>query len=77
MQHATPCELLGRVFGALESVIIASRAIGPGVTPLLFQIVGIRGTFIIVGAFLPLVTLPVWRRLRRLDARPALGAVND
>jgi MFS family permease len=68
LQRATPGELLGRVFGMLESVAIASVAVGAGLTPVLLGLVGDRGTFLITGALLPIVTLPLWRRLRRLDA---------
>ena len=36
--------------------------------PLLLHLVGVRASFLITGALLPIVTIPVWRRLRRLDA---------
>jgi MFS family permease len=68
LQRATPGELIGRVFGVLESVAIASVAVGAGLTPVLLGVAGDRGTFLITGALLPIVTLPLWRRLRRLDA---------
>jgi hypothetical protein len=68
LQRATPGELIGRVFGVLESVAIASVAVGAGLTPVLLRVAGDRGTFLITGALLPIVTLPLWRRLRRLDA---------
>jgi MFS family permease len=68
LQRATPEELLGRVFGVLESVAIASVAVGAGLMPLLLHLVGVRASFLITGALLPIVTIPLWRRLRRLDA---------
>jgi MFS family permease len=68
LQRATPDELLGRVFGVLESVAIASVAVGAGLMPVLLRLVGVRGSFLITGALLPLVTIPLWQRLRRLDA---------
>ena len=67
LQRATPDELLGRVFGVLESVAIASVAVGAGLMPLLLHLVGVRASFLITGALLPIVTIPLWRRLRRLD----------
>jgi MFS family permease len=68
LQRATPDALLGRVFGVLESVAIVSVAVGAGVTPVLLHLVGVRASFVITGALLPIVTLPLLRRLRRLDA---------
>jgi MFS family permease len=68
LQRATPGELIGRVFGVLESIAIASVVVGAGLTPVLLRLLGDRGTFIVTGAILPIVTLPLWRRLRRLDA---------
>jgi predicted MFS family arabinose efflux permease len=68
LQRATPDELLGRVFGVLESVAIASVAVGAGLMPVLLHLVGVRASFLITGALLPLVTIPLWQRLRRLDA---------
>jgi MFS family permease len=68
LQRATPEELLGRVFGVLESVAIASVAVGAGLMPVLLHLVGVRASFLITGALLPLVTIPLWQRLRRLDA---------
>jgi MFS family permease len=71
LQRATPGDLLGRVFGVLESVAIASVALGAALTPALLGLVGDRGAFLITGALLPVVALPLWRRLRRLDAPAA------
>jgi MFS family permease len=68
LQRATPGELIGRVFGVLESIAIASVVVGAGLTPVLLRLVGDRGAFLVTGAILPIVTLPLWRRLRHLDA---------
>ncbi len=68
LQRATPVALLGRVFGVLESVAIASVAVGAGLTPVLLRLVGDRGAFLITGAVLPIAALALWPRLRRLDA---------
>jgi MFS family permease len=67
LQRATPGELLGRVFGVLESIVIASVAVGSAVTPALLDLLGVRATLVVTGALLPIVTLPLWKRLRRLD----------
>ena len=67
LQRATPSDLLGRVFGVLESIVIASVAVGSAVTPALLHLIGVRATLVVTGALLPILTLPLWRRLRRLD----------
>jgi MFS family permease len=68
LQRATPKQLLGRVFGALESVIIASAALGGVIVPGLLRLASVRVTLVIVGAFLPITAALLWGRLRRLDA---------
>ena len=67
LQRATPGELLGRVFGVLESIVIASVALGSAITPALLGLLGVRATLVATGVLLPLVALPLWHRLRRLD----------
>jgi MFS family permease len=67
LQRATPGELLGRVFGVLESIVIASVALGSAITPALLGLVGVRATLVATGVLLPLIALPLWHRLRRLD----------
>jgi hypothetical protein len=67
LQRATPSDLLGRVFGVLESIVIASVAVGSAVTPALLHLIGVQATLVVTGALLPAVTIPLWRRLRRID----------
>jgi MFS family permease len=67
LQRATPAALLGRVFGVLESLVIASVALGAAIVPVLLRLVGDRTTFVLTGVLLPLIALPLWGRLRRLD----------
>ena len=57
MQRLVPDEVMGRVFGAVESALIAGMALGSLAMPLLINTVGLR-----TGLF-------VHRRQRR-DARP-------
>jgi MFS family permease len=71
LQRATPSELLGRVFGVLESIVIASVAVGGAITPALLDLLGVRSTLVVTGALLPIVALPLWARLRRLDTATA------
>jgi MFS family permease len=69
MQRLTPDEMLGRVFGALESCAIATAALGAFVMPLLLQLMSLRAALAVLAtpvAVLALVGLPA---MIRLDAR--------
>lgn len=68
LQRAVPEEVLARVFGILESVVLGAIALGAVLAPVLVSGLGVRGTLVATGAFLPVVTALVWRRLRELDA---------
>ncbi len=74
MQRAVRDEVLGRVFGALESVLVAGLAAGALVTPALLDALGIRGSLIVVGSLLPALAVLLWRRLAAIDARAHLPA---
>jgi len=69
MQRAVPEEVLGRVFGALESLLVAGLAAGALITPFVIDAIGIRASLITFGAVLPVVTLLTWARLRSIDTR--------
>jgi hypothetical protein len=69
MQRAVRDEVLGRVFGALESLLIATAALGALLAPLLIDLVGIRTSLVIVGGLLVLVTVALWAKLRAIDLR--------
>lgn len=62
-----PYELLARVFGALESLVAVTVAIGSLVTPFVIAVLGVRGALAVLG--LPAMGLVAfaWRRLRRID----------
>jgi MFS family permease len=62
-----PYELLAPVFGALESLVAITVAIGSLITPFVIAILGVRGALGVLG--LPAFALVVlaWQRLRRID----------
>lgn len=62
-----PYELLARVFGALESLVAVTVAIGSLITPFVIAVLGIRGALAILG--LPAIAFVAlaWRRLRTID----------
>jgi MFS family permease len=68
LQRAAPADVVGRVFGVLQSTMLAAVALGSLVTPLLIAVLGARATFVAMGALLPLVVVPTWRRLTEIDA---------
>jgi hypothetical protein len=74
MQRAVRDDVLGRVFGALESLLVAGLAAGALATPFVLDWIGIRATLIVFGALLPVLTLALWARLRTIDARASIPA---
>jgi MFS family permease len=77
LQRATPDAVRARVFSVLETVVLASIAVGGLVAPLLADAAGLR-TALVVGGALPVVSvLAAWRPLRRLDLVAPPAAVLD
>jgi MFS family permease len=72
LQRAVPDRILARVFGALESLLITAVGVGGILTPVLIELVGVRGTFVVTGAVLPVLAAVLWKRLTAIDlAHPA------
>ena len=67
LQRSVPDEVLARVFGALESLLIATIGIGGLLAPLLIELLGIRGALIASGGLLPILAALFWRRLTAID----------
>ena len=72
LQRLAPDEVLGRVFGALESALISTMALGSLVMPLLIAWVGLRWGLVILSVPIAAVGLLAMPRLRRLD-----GSVSE
>jgi MFS family permease len=68
LQRLTPDAVLGRVFGALESALIATMALGSLVMPLLIAWIGLRWGLVALSVPIALLALACLPRLRRLDA---------
>lgn len=72
LQRAVPDEVLGRVFGSVEALIIGAMGVGAILAPPLIDGVGVRGALIVTGSLLPVLGLLFWRRLGAIDAAFAL-----
>jgi MFS family permease len=59
--------VMARVFGLLESNGALGFAAGAAVTPVVIELLGLRGALLVVGLVGPVVTAASWARLRRLD----------
>ena len=68
LQRSAEDEVLGRVFSVLESLVLATLAVGSLAAPALVSLLGTKAALVIVGAFLPALLVPVWPVLRRVDA---------
>jgi predicted MFS family arabinose efflux permease len=72
LQRAVPDEILARVFGALQSILVFGLAIGALITPAMLALIGTRASLIVAGALLPALALLLWRRLAAIDARATI-----
>ena len=68
LQRAVPDEVLARVFGALETLLVTAMGLGAILAPLVVELLGARGALIAVGALLPIVAGLFALRLRAIDA---------
>jgi MFS family permease len=67
LQRSVADDVLARVFGVLESLLLATIGLGALAAPGLVSAVGTRTTLIGVGAVLPILTALCWRKLRAVD----------
>lgn len=70
LQRAVPDEVLARVFGAVQSLWVATIGIGAILAPLLIAAVGVRGALLVTGALLPVLATLARRRVAELDEVP-------
>jgi MFS family permease len=71
VQRLSTDEVMARVFGALESALVAGMAIGALLIPLLISWLDIRGALAVLGIAIATLTMFAWRGLRRIDAKTA------
>jgi len=68
LQRTTADEVMGRVFGALETAAIASMALGSAIMPVLIEWVGLRWALAVLSLMVSAAVLPAFWRLRGMDA---------
>ncbi|MEO5634887.1 MFS transporter [Gaiella sp.] len=67
LQRVVPDDVMGRVFGALESSLIGAMALGALVMPILIATVGLRAGLLVIGAAVSAVALLALPRLLSID----------
>jgi len=67
MQRLVSDEVMGRVFGAVESTLVAGMAVGSLAMPILINTVGLRTGLFVIGAGVGSVALLSIGALRRID----------
>jgi MFS family permease len=76
LQRAADEEFLLRVLGILEGLQMAAIALGSLTAAGLVGLFGVRGALLVIGAFLPILMVICFPRLRRIEAtRPAPAAI--
>lgn len=69
LQRVIPEGVMGRVFGAMESLLIATMGLGAIVMPLLIRFVGLRWGLAVIAGIVVVCTVPALPRLIQIDAR--------
>jgi hypothetical protein len=67
LQRSAENEVMGRVFGVLECLILTGLAVGSIAAPGLVSWLGLKGALIAAGACVPVLLVPLWPSLRRID----------
>jgi MFS family permease len=69
VQRVTPEAVMGRVFGALESIIIGGMALGSLAMPILLGWIGLRPALAVIGGVVAAIALIGLPRLHGIDQR--------
>jgi MFS family permease len=68
LQRSAPPDVIGRVFGVLEMILVGTIGLGAALAPVLIHLVGIRWSLVVTGAALPVLAALTWRQLQAIDA---------
>ena len=68
VQRTVADEVMARVFGIIQMLVMVSMGVGAALAPALISALGIEGALIAAGAVLPVLVLLLGRPLSRIDA---------
>ena len=68
IQRSVADEVLARVFGVIQMLILASMGIGAALAPALISVLDIDGALIATGILMPALVLVAWVPVSRIDA---------
>jgi predicted MFS family arabinose efflux permease len=71
IQRSASDEVMGRVFGALETLLITSMALGSVAMPVLLHLVGLQWSLAVFAVVITVAVLPTFGRLRLMDVELA------
>jgi len=77
LQRSVDDDVLARVFGVQEGLMMAALAAGSVIAPILVAWVGVDTAFVVAGLSLPLSALLAVRRIRSVDREAALADGAD
>jgi MFS family permease len=69
LQRSLSNEVMGRVFGVQTSLFVASFLLGSLITPILIDLISLKGALVVSGLILPVVVVFSLPQLRSLDRR--------
>jgi MFS family permease len=69
LQRAAPDDVIGRVFGLLDTLILASVALGSVAAGVMLAVAGVEAALIATGAVLPVLIALRWRAVLAVDGR--------
>ena len=67
LQRVAPEDVMGRIFGLMESLIIVSFAVGSLLAPLLIALFDLQAALVVTGLILPALALIAFPALSRID----------
>ena len=71
MQRTVPGEVLGRVFGIMDSLMVAGIMIGTVIAPVLVRVIGLEGAMVAAGLLILAMTAIAYPRARAVDRESA------
>jgi MFS family permease len=72
LQRSADNEVLGRVLAVQETVVLGALAVGSLATAGLVTWIGAKDALVVTGVFVPVLLLPLWPSLLRIDAESVI-----